>query len=458
MPCPYGSEPKPGDLSPVTMKFRDIIDLSKVKREDLSYAGGGLIDAWDIGTFCQSSSEASHQPVRGVADSITRAYNAVVDEKWNARCKCKPPPEMFPVDGGQCRTFYNVVVTGTFLDYQPPHAPRNPAPWRSTVIGPVRVDFFRFVDGSENDIEHIRVGIRDGDGNRRTQVPVEPAKPGTGKITVSITRFDGLPDLCGNQRDTAPYDPNLPPGLVFAPLDPEAFCPPCQCDPPGTLFVPTPIPVPPIIIPVPVPIPFPLPPLPCPPCVCPEPPPPPPPPPPKPPEPPKVDCCPEILSRLTRIQSDVSSIRDVDIPGVEDHFDKRLDGLIECLDFNQYKLGQERSLGSGVTGTVELPARTIAVKLTATTPAPANKSKRQDGGGTPDVIQGGWCWFRYGGGMYLRTPLDAETKLIAVPSEFKALSPLGFQWRGVHQIAYNVIAITAPDRASPPYEERPCQD
>lgn len=462
--CGFGSEPRPGDNSPVIIKFRDIIDLGKVRREDLSYAGGGLIAGWDIGTFCQFSPQFHYQPVRGPADSIVRAFNGVVDEIWRSRCRCKPPPEIEDIKGGQCDAFYDVVLWGTGLDYVPPHRPRRTQDSGGRGRGPLRFRFTRTISGSSGNIESLRCTVSDRFGVDLATQTAEPYKPGTAKMNFALSRTDGRPDDCGNPSDSFPIEPVIPDGTVIPPLDPESICPPCSCPAPGVLFIPTPVPVPPVIIPVPIPVPIPAPPLPAPPCVCPEPlpipepvPPPLPPPPPPPKEPEKVDCCPEILSRLGRLQSDVLAIRDTDIPDVKQHFDDRLDGLIECLDFNQLKLGPEVSLGSGVTGTVALPARAIAIKLTAATPTPSNRSLRQDGGDTPDVIQGGWCWLRYGGGMYLRTPLDAEQKLVVIPAEMRALKPLSFQWRGVHAIAYNVIAITAPDRAAPPYEDRPCQ-
>lgn len=463
--CGFGSEPKPGDNSPVTVSFKDIIDPGKLGRENLSYAGGGLIDGWDIGTFCGSSSEAFYQPVRGAADSLTRAFNAVVTEKWNARCKCKPAPDMFPVQGGQCDVFYDFVIIPSGNYYLPPHDPRVGTTAGARARGPLRFRFTREIDGGSPPSESIRCTGSDRFGADRATTTAAPYKPGTAKIVIQISRVDGLPDNCGNQSERAPFEPNLPPGFVFAPLDPESFCPPCSSPEPGILFIPTPvpIPVPPIIIPIPIPFPVPGPPAVCPPCVCPDPRPDPRPDPdpipsPLPPKEPTVDCCPEILSRLTRLQTDVLGIREEDVPRLEKRVDDRFDGLYECLDFEQGKLGSEAALGSGETGTFVLPARAIAIRLVANTPTPANRSLRQTGGPTPDVIQGGWAWFRYKGGMDIRTPIDAESKLIHIPKEIRPLQPLTFVWRGVHQIGYDVTVITAPDRTSPPYEVRPCQE
>lgn len=463
MACSYGSEPKRGVTAPVEVRFRDIVDLGKVEREDLSYAGGGLIMAWDILTFCNVPSNAHHQPVRGAYDSLTRAFNAIVDEKWNENCKCKPAPELFPTPGGQCPVVYRVRGTESGLDYRPPFEPINRVAYDIRMRGPITTSYTRVGNGTN--IANIAV-------NHRPPVPgdvygtvTSPMKPGTEKLEVRFDRIDGGGDDCGSQSDRAPYEPNIPGGLVFAPLDPASICPTCDSPAPGILFIPAPVPVPipPVIIPIPVPVPIPLPPLPCPPCNCPsplpDPIPPRLPPAPEPPPPPKpMDCCPELISRLVRLQSDVSGIRDDDIPKLKEDVYDKLDGLEECLDFARNRLGQESSVGSGVTGTSVLPTRAIALRVTAITPAPANKSYRQSGGDTPDVIQGGWCWLGKGGDVSLRIPLDAEEKLIVVPSELRPMEPLTFTWRGVHGISYNVVAIRSQERTSPPYEVRSCQE
>lgn len=462
--CTNGSEPRPGAPSAIEIRWRDILSLSKIKREDLSYAGGGLITAFDILSFCQSSPESSYQPATGLKDGLIRAFNGVVDEKWSANCQCKKPP-LPPggLPGGQCPVRYHVRIDYQYDDYQSPYEGRFGG-FEGGGFGPIRARVDILHSDATRDTARVRCEDALGNflfGGEATQT----AKPGTFTYRYTIRREDGLPDDCGIQRDPDPPPIRLPDNYVFLPLDEFPPCPPCECPPPGTLFIPTPIPIPPIIIPIPIPIPIPFPlppplplptpdplPIPCPPCDC------PPPPPPKPPTPPKdMDCCPELISRLSRLQGDVTQVREVQLPKIKEHFDDRIDGVIECLDFKSGTDASQNALGSSITGTSVLSNRAIAVSLQAITPTPANRSLRQDGGNTPDVIQGGWCWFKYAGGVSTRIPLDSERKFIPIPIEYRKLKSVSFVWRGVHDIAYSVLEHLPPEPSPPPYDDRPCK-
>lgn len=470
--CPNGSEPNDNAPSVIEIRYRDIISLKKSGREDLDYAGGGLITAFDILTFCGSSPESSYQPASGAADGIIRAFNGVVDEKWGANCRCKLPPR--PPEaliGGQCRTKYYVSAIFRYQYYLPPYTYYEGG-GEGSGFGPLRV-FTTLKGTQDNNYDYWYVRGEDGDGNFLFSPGVNGAKIGSISINVTVRRLDGLLDNCGDQPVPEFRPPNPPPNFVFAPL--ELPPPPvCDCPAPGTLFIPTPIPipVPPIIIPVPIPIPIPFPfplpspnpvPLPppnsspdpkdCPPCLpcdC--------PPTPKLPEKPKdMDCCPELISRITRLQGDMTQLKDVDTPKFVKHFDERFDGLIECLDFQEGTDFTQNVLGNSLTGTSVLNDRAVGVSVRATSPTPANRSLRQDGLNTPDVLQGGWCWFSYDGGVSTRQPLDAEKKFFPVPVEYRKFTGLSFVWRGVHEITYSVSEHLRKERESPPFPDRPCE-
>lgn len=171
-----------------------------------------------------------------------------------------------------------------------------------------------------------------------------------------------------------------------------------------------------------------------------------------------MNCCPELISRLMRLQSDMTTLKDTDIPRIEEHFDNRLDGLIECFDFPRNSPGQTLVIGSGLAGSVRVPPRALWILVTAISPTPSNRSKRQDGNGTPDVIQGGWCWFSVANGLGERLPLDAEQKTIPVPIEYRSAPNLSLAWCGANGIQYELKCLVSEESKNPPYEERPCQN
>ena len=72
------------------------------------------------------------------------------------------------------------------------------------------------------------------------------------------------------------------------------------------------------------------------------------------------------------------------------------------------------SLGSGNSGSFQLPARSFRVILILT--SDTAKLKQQSGDNAPTVFYAGWVWFEVDGGMMERMPVDALTKAYETPS------------------------------------------
>lgn len=136
----------------------------------------------------------------------------------------------------------------------------------------------------------------------------------------------------------------------------------------------------------------------------------------------------------------------------------KFDGLLECLDLNGQKYERIEQIGSGRSGSIALPKGTVAVIFKLSSTAPANASKRQDGAGQPDVIQGGWTWASSRGNLGERRPLDAENKLFLIDKAFINSSDARIVWTGGNLTSWTVSAAISPPKKKPPFEDRPCQD
>lgn len=160
-----------------------------------------------------------------------------------------------------------------------------------------------------------------------------------------------------------------------------------------------------------------------------------------------------VNSIASRIQAILSAISDF-----SKKFDRRVDGLLECLVPDEMKYSGITQIGSGRSGSVALPPRTVAVIFKLSGSFPDNASKRQDGAGQSDVIQGGWCWSSGGGNLGERRPLDAQNKLFTIDKVFLKNSDAKIVWTGANLSSWNVFAAVAPAKKVPPFGERPCQD
>jgi hypothetical protein len=71
-------------------------------------------------------------------------------------------------------------------------------------------------------------------------------------------------------------------------------------------------------------------------------------------------------------------------------------------------------LGTGVSGTYNLPSKTFRVTVQVLTSPPHRKEIF--GNGNPNVLFCGWAWFDRGGGLSERMPIDAEQKSYEPPA------------------------------------------
>lgn len=72
------------------------------------------------------------------------------------------------------------------------------------------------------------------------------------------------------------------------------------------------------------------------------------------------------------------------------------------------------TLGSGSSGSFNLPAKAYRVVLQITNPDSPGRS--QAGINAPNVLYAGWAWFFSGGGMATRHPIDSPIKSFEVPA------------------------------------------
>lgn len=72
------------------------------------------------------------------------------------------------------------------------------------------------------------------------------------------------------------------------------------------------------------------------------------------------------------------------------------------------------TLGTGVSGTYNLPSKTFRVTVRVLTSPPHRKEIF--GNGNPNVLFCGWAWFDRGGGLSERMPIDAEQKSYEPPA------------------------------------------
>lgn len=165
----------------------------------------------------------------------------------------------------------------------------------------------------------------------------------------------------------------------------------------------------------------------------------------------------EISRILSIVEGKIGGILPA-IASLRERMDNRFDGLIECLEIPGNGANTVSILATGNSGSVALPARCVAVRFRAVGTVPNDKSKKQEGRGQADVIQGGWCWLSSGGFLARRMPLDSRNKVFAV-KEFAIGRDQSFNivWTGANLIDYEVSAIIAPQTNKPPYGERPCQ-
>lgn len=73
-----------------------------------------------------------------------------------------------------------------------------------------------------------------------------------------------------------------------------------------------------------------------------------------------------------------------------------------------------QTLGSGSSGVFNLHEKAYRVVLTITNPEA--KGRSQGGGLAPEVLYAGWAWFKSGGGMLDRAPIDSPIKAFDVPA------------------------------------------
>lgn len=110
----------------------------------------------------------------------------------------------------------------------------------------------------------------------------------------------------------------------------------------------------------------------------------------------------------------------VDLTPVLDKVKELKDEVVECCDrlnpFEAVPSGKfiVTTLGSGNSGSFQLPARSFRVILTLT--SDSGKLKQQAGDSSPTVFYAGWVWFEVDGGMMERKPIDALTKAYETPS------------------------------------------
>lgn len=437
-------------LQPVDKSFAEVVRVRALGRASL------LTDvAWAAAKqYCALYNKSPSTVVKLVpfGDSFIDEGKGIFDEM----CEPHSPPPPYPLppySGGQCdNVAYNVRIdcterlsngTGSAVERSIQVGDFLRGPIESVRLSPV-VSFV-FQNATITGSRFILVRCRGSSFQPAT--PVQDAAIGTGNNnsvftalgSISITRPDGLPDSCGSPSPSYPPPSataddlsgttiiNIAPGVnatvpvvIIPTLAPVVgiFRPEFNVNVGGinvnistggftfSPFVSLPIgntsPYfdPRTVIPVPIPIDSP-------------------------------PSAPSTPTDLTPILDKVKELKDE---------------VIECCDrlnpFEAVPTGKfiVTALGSGNSGSFQLPARSFRVVLTLTSD-PATL-KQQSGDNAPTVFYAGWVWFEVDGGMMERMPIDALTKAYETPS--RATGKFAFKLYKDYTCSINVRSSVKP--------------
>ena len=254
MPCPNGSEPKPGYSGFVWMDSQLALDECATDGDKPWYCSFvGAISSWgeDVEELCASPPPPpdDYSFIRdkfklGQQATKIASFTAWARARnWDKYCQCKQlPPEAPPFNGGQCAECYNIKFTSTRVDGLI-------SEFYTTVLGPI--GSIEYPVDRVNGRTEIVVGCRgfcngtlpfEGQDAPHRKMPTNSTSPDMRTWQVEITRADGRPDTCGDPPTIQPprpqndpvVPPPLPPGIPKPPPAPDCRnCPPGPTGPKG---------------------------------------------------------------------------------------------------------------------------------------------------------------------------------------------------------------------------------